>query len=98
MIQLTVLGASGYIGSHLVTELLRQGHAVSTPGRREPLTGIALGTVIYCVGLTNDFRFHPYDTVEAHVCHLSHILQCCRFDRLIYLSSTRLYLGTPGDA
>lgn len=98
MAVITVLGSSGYIGSRLALAAQRQGHEVVQPGRDLSLAGTPLGTVLYCIGLTGDYRSHPFDTVEAHVCHLSHILQHCRFDRLIYLSSTRLYLDAFGNA
>jgi nucleoside-diphosphate-sugar epimerase len=91
----TVLGASGFIGSHLSAELERRGLDVATPARDADLAGRDLGTVFYCVGLTGDARRRPLDTVEAHVGKLSEVLGGCRFDRLLYLSSTRLYLGAP---
>ena len=98
MAVITVLGSSGYIGSRLALAAQRQGHEVVKPGRDQSLAGTPLGTVLYCIGLTGDYRSRPFDTVEAHVCHLSHLLQHCRFDRLVYLSSTRLYLDACGNA
>lgn len=89
----TVLGARGFIGSHLATELRRRGHPVSAPDRDANLAGVDLGTVFYCIGLTADFRSRPFDTVTAHVSALQQVLQHCRFERLVYLSSTRLYSG-----
>lgn len=50
-----------------------------------------LGDVIYCIGMTADFRSRPFDTVRAHVCKLVEVLQNWEFDSLLYLSSTRLY-------
>jgi nucleoside-diphosphate-sugar epimerase len=91
----TVLGASGFIGSHLSAELERRGLDVATPARDADLAGRDLGTAFYCVGLTGDARRRPLETVEAHVGKLSEVLRRCRFDRLVYLSSTRLYLGAP---
>lgn len=88
----TVLGASGFIGSRLAKALRDAGHAVFTPSRNDPLLFEQnLGQVFYCVGLTADYAQRPFDTVEAHVGLLSEILQNAQFDRLIYLSSTRLY-------
>lgn len=91
MSKITVLGASGFIGSHLVNKLRERGANYDAPHREENLTGRNLGTVIYCIGLTADFRIKPFETVEAHVCRLQRILQECSFDSLTYLSSTRLY-------
>lgn len=91
----TVLGARGFIGSHLSAELERRGFEVATPPRDADLAGEDLGTAFYCIGLTGDAPRRPYETVEAHVEKLSEVLRRRRFDRLVYLSSTRLYLGAP---
>ena len=89
----TVLGASGYIGSRLVVHLQAQGHTVWAPARgaAEVFTR-PLGHVIYCVGLTADFRTRPFDTVDAHVGLLTEVLRRAQFDSLLYLSSTRVYI------
>jgi len=91
----TVLGAGGFIGSHLSAELERRGLEVATPARDADLAERDLGTVFYCVGLTGDAPRRPLETVEAHVGRLSDLQRRCRFERLVYLSSTRLYLGAP---
>ena len=90
----TVLGASGYIGSRLVAHLRAQGHTVWAPtrGAAEVFTR-PLGHVMYCVGLTADFRTRPFDTVDAHVGLLAEVLRRAQFDSLLYLSSTRVYMG-----
>ena len=90
----TVLGATGYIGSRLVAHLQAQGHTVWAPtrGDTEVFTR-PLGHVMYCVGLTADFRTRPFDTVDAHVGLLAEVLRRAQFDSLLYLSSTRVYMG-----
>jgi len=95
----TVIGAGGFIGGRLTQALRARGEAVYTPGRGEgELFDRDLGRVFYCAGLTGDFAVRPFDTVEAHVTLLAQVLARARFDRLIYLSSTRLYdsLGAAG--
>lgn len=88
----TILGSSGFIGSHLAAHLRQQGHECFTPERSDPTIFTEnLGHVIYCIGLTADFRQRPFDTVRAHVCVLADVLERCCFDSLIYLSSTRIY-------
>jgi nucleoside-diphosphate-sugar epimerase len=90
----TVLGSSGYIGSRLVAHLQAQGHAVWAPARGDAeVFSRPLGHVIYCVGLTADFRSRPFDTVDAHVGLLAEVLRHARFESLLYLSSTRVYMG-----
>ena len=96
----TVLGASGFIGSHLAKVLKDiDGAVVYAPqrqGRSDILDEVLkqeLGNVFYCVGLTANFRSQPYDTVEAHVCILKRLLEHGKFESLTYLSSTRVYEG-----
>ncbi|TXT38909.1 MAG: NAD-dependent epimerase/dehydratase [Comamonadaceae bacterium] len=92
--QVTVLGGHGYIGQHLAAYLQQLGHDCWVPQRDDPsILQRPLGTVFYCIGLTADFRSRPFETVDAHVGVLSKVLQHGRFDQLIYLSSTRVYLG-----
>lgn len=52
-----------------------------------------LGIVFYCIGMTADFRTKPFDTVDAHILLLKNILLTFSFEKFIYLSSTRVYLG-----
>jgi len=88
----TVLGGSGFIGSRLVRYLRADGHECVIPGRRyEEWLEEDLGVVVYCVGVTADFRTRAIDTVDAHVCHLLPLLRRGRFSSLVYLSSTRVY-------
>lgn len=94
MSRFTVLGASGYIGSRLVTRLRADGHEVWAPERGERgLLSRPLGHVLYCVGLTGNFRTRPFDTVQAHVGLLAEFLRHAKFHTLLYLSSTRVYQG-----
>jgi len=66
--RVTVLGGSGFIGSHVARHLRRLGVACDTPARDdESIFSRPLGHVIYAIGLTADFRARPLETVEAHV-------------------------------
>src|SRR2546421_6324232 len=94
---ITVLGASGFIGGHLVAELERRGLPHSAPGRHEPLRERELGDVVYCAGVTGDFRRRPLDTVAAHAGDLEALLRTADMCSLVYLSSTRIY-RSPGPA
>ncbi|MFW7342514.1 NAD(P)-dependent oxidoreductase [Pollutimonas sp. H1-120] len=90
----TVLGGGGFIGSHLLRYLRQNDHQCFSPLRGDDsLFNSSLGHVIYCVGLTADFRSRPLDTVEAHVCLLRRLLEQAEFESLTYLSSTRVYAG-----
>lgn len=88
----TILGATGFIGSHLVEYLQTQGETVWAPERGEPsILEKELGNVIYCIGLTADFRLFPIDTVRAHCCVLLDILERGNYSSFLYLSSGRMY-------
>jgi nucleoside-diphosphate-sugar epimerase len=97
MARMTVLGAGGFIGSHLARRLAQAGHEVDTPAREADIADRDLGRVAYCIGLTADFRQRPLETMEAHVCRLLAVLHHCRFESLVYLSSTRVYGSGNGS-
>ncbi len=90
----TVLGANGFIGGHIVHALKNAGENVYAPARDDSAVFKKnLGTVFYCIGLTNDYKDRPFDTVDAHVAYLSKLIEKADFEHLVYLSSTRLYDG-----
>lgn len=95
----TIFGGGGFIGRHLANALRATGMSVSTPERDTPIDSLgALGHVIFCAGLTADFRTRPYDTMEAHVGLVSRILAFGEFESLVYLSSTRIYDGADSGS
>ncbi|WP_333587002.1 NAD-dependent epimerase/dehydratase family protein [Phenylobacterium sp.] len=99
MSRYTVIGAGGFIGARLVSALEARGEQVHASRRGdESLFSRDLGCVFYCAGLTGDFDIRPFDTVAAHVTLVAELLERAKFQRLIYLSSTRLYdsLGPAG--
>jgi nucleoside-diphosphate-sugar epimerase len=88
----TVFGGAGFIGAHLVSYLRARGHECYVPERDRILEWtLPLGHVVYCIGLTADFRSRPFDTVEAHTSLFASLLRRARFDSLLYLSSARIY-------
>ena len=95
---ITVLGASGFIGSHLVRYLQQNGIEHQAPARHERLAGRDLGHIIYCIGLTADFRDRPLDAVDAHVSKLVETVRNATFESILYLSSIRVYGGSTGVA
>ena len=92
--QFTLFGASGFIGSNLKNYLESQGAVVFCPPRDFiPTSEMDLGHVIYCIGLTADFRKFPFETVNSHVCKLVELLKLSTFQSFLYLSSARVYLN-----
>jgi nucleoside-diphosphate-sugar epimerase len=92
----SVVGARGFVGSHLLRALAGQSDEVRILDRGAAPTG-DLGVVVYCAGVTTDFRTYPYRTVLAHVSDLAPLLEKGHFQKLIYLSSTRVYGLAPAD-
>jgi len=93
----TILGSKGFVGSHLSEYFLRSGIDFYAPERDDnSIFKKNLRNVIYCIGVTADFRKRLFDTVKAHVCYLAHVLEHARFDSFLYLSSTRVYKKTDG--
>ncbi|HCD7968043.1 TPA: NAD-dependent epimerase/dehydratase family protein [Citrobacter amalonaticus] len=90
----TVFGASGFIGSELALFLRDNNIDVYTPKRDDP--GIytqELGIVIYCAG-NGDCGKQPLNVLNANTVLLSSIITRCNFTRLVYLSSTRVYMNS----
>ena len=94
----TIFGSSGFIGSSLGQWLEARSLPWQAPARGDDGLGRPLGHVVYCIGLTGDFRFHRHETVEAHVCKVERILHEGDFESFTYLSSTRLYRRGPSPA
>jgi nucleoside-diphosphate-sugar epimerase len=95
----TVLGSKGFIGSYLLKFLQQRGLNYFAPERNDTrIFTEPLGHVIYCIGLTADFRQRPLETVEAHVCVLRRLLAEAQFESLTYLSSTRVYSDAHNTA
>ena len=90
----TILGGSGFIGTHLRKYLEGKGYKVFSPSRSE-MNSLPheLGHVIYAVGLTGDFRQRLIETVDAHVNLLAKIIYDNKFSSFLYLSSARVYSG-----
>ncbi|PMH74644.1 NAD-dependent epimerase/dehydratase family protein [Vibrio cyclitrophicus] len=90
----TIIGGQGFIGSTLVSYLKDKGANVYVPKKNDnSIYQNKLGTVIYCAG-NGDCINTPHKVLEANVLLLSKILQDSDFDKLIYLSSTRVYMGS----
>lgn len=90
----TIFG-SGFIGKALMARLKQNGLPCRIVSRNTwPESGSDLGRVIFTSGMTSGFRDDPMQTADVHVTYLISALRQFRFERFIYLSSTRLYIHT----
>jgi nucleoside-diphosphate-sugar epimerase len=91
---ITVFGPDGFIGSNLTRRFRSMGLAVQSISRGQQYkTGSNLGHVVYCAGLTSDFRHKVLDTIDAHACNVHKIFKTAAFQSFTYLSSTKVYAG-----
>lgn len=93
MAQYTVFGGRGFIGSEVVEQLRQQNHQVWVPDREdESIYEKDLGIVIYCTG-NGDCQKTPFNVFQANCALLADLLQHSSFERLVYMSSTRVYMN-----
>jgi nucleoside-diphosphate-sugar epimerase len=90
----TVLGAGGYLGSHLVEALSARGAEVLPLGRGDELLGRDLGHVVYSIAVTNDSRVRADEAVRANVCLMLDVLRGARYSSFLYLSTAQVYFGS----
>lgn len=89
----TIIGARGFIGRAVTQHLNQAGWDCWLPERTTtwPNSDRNLGHIFYCAGMTADYYQRAGDTIDAHAGLLAKVLQSCRYESLVYLSSTRLY-------
>jgi nucleoside-diphosphate-sugar epimerase len=88
----TIVGANGFIGSHLAKKMSINGYEVEKIGREHaPQSNKEYGTIIYCAGIKYDFVTRVCDLINAHITNLMSWLQT-KHQKFIYLSSARIYM------
>ncbi|MDC5973695.1 SDR family oxidoreductase [Proteus vulgaris] len=89
----TIFGGKGFIGSEFVKQLIELKHEVFIPEKNDStIFSKNLGIVIYAAGY-GDCKSDPYNVLEANTVLLSRLLNYAQFKKIIYLSSTRLYMN-----
>lgn len=92
MTRFTVIGGKGFIGSEVCKVLSAKGMNVYIPEKNSPsLFEEDLGVVIYCAG-NGDCAKNPLKVLDSNTTLLATLLEKAKFSRLVYLSSTRLYI------
>ncbi|MBG5883990.1 SDR family oxidoreductase [Providencia alcalifaciens] len=92
MNKFTIIGGYGFIGSEIVNFLKEKNAHIFIPQKDDDkLFRDELGTIIYCAGY-GDCINDPFKVLESNTILLSRILKKSNFDKLIYISSTRIYM------
>jgi len=92
MSKYTVIGGKGFIGSHIVELLRSKGEEVVVPERNcESIFKEDLDILIYAAG-NGDCIQKPFEVFNSNCRLLSDILEKSTFNKLIYISSTRVYM------
>ncbi|QUM83585.1 NAD(P)-dependent oxidoreductase [Moritella sp. 28] len=93
----TVFGGKGFIGSEFVHQLKNKGHEVCLPERGdESIFEKNLGIVIYCAGY-GDCQKNPFNVLNANTLLLSELLRKSTFKKMVYISSSRVYMNQNGS-
>jgi len=94
--RLTVFGAGGFIGRSVLGLAADYGYdAVRGDWRDLPLDE-NMGDIVYCLGVGDCAK--PNQVLESHLIILKEIVSKGVFDRLTYVSSTRLYMGNDSSS
>lgn len=92
MNKFTIFGGHGFIGSEIALQLQQVGDTVMCVGRDNwPKVGSELGQVIFCIGMTADFRKRLVETFEIQTVCLHNALTRYQYESFLYLSSARVY-------
>ncbi|MGC6387339.1 NAD-dependent epimerase/dehydratase family protein [Ewingella sp. S1.OA.A_B6] len=88
----TVIGGNGFIGGEIVSLLKEKGETVNVPVRNcNTLLTTDLGIVIFAAG-NGDCVNKPFEVFNSNTKLLADILEHASFTKLIYISSTRVYM------
>jgi len=90
----TVIGAFGFLGSNIVSFFKKKNYFVIEINKDTAFDlTINYGIIFYCAGVAVDFQSRVFDTIDAHVMQLRVWLEKIKFDKFIYMSSARMYMG-----
>lgn len=92
----TIIGGSGFLGAQVLKEFELAGYRCHVPSRDQipSLKGKQLGVVLFCAGYGRcESVEEKAKVVDGNFNLLSWIMQNCSYERLVYVSSTRIYMG-----
>lgn len=90
--KVTIFGAGGFIGSQLTALFNSCGFETNRGDwTKSSFNGKDLGTVIFCGGIGDCSQIES--VISSHVDIVRRVINTANYDFLLYISSTRLYLG-----
>ncbi len=89
--RVTVVGARGFIGGRVAARARRLGYEVLECSHDAVPLGRDLGSIVYASGIAWDAQLRPLESYELHASAVVRLLARARYERLVYLSSTRVY-------
>lgn len=94
---ITVIGGNGFIGSEIVSLLKAENLLYWVPEKNdERIFTQELGIIVYAAGY-GDCQNDPYKVLDSNTTNLSDILRNANFEKIIYISSTRVYLDSKSS-
>ncbi|NUU67353.1 NAD(P)-dependent oxidoreductase [Enterobacteriaceae bacterium BIT-l23] len=92
----SIIGGHGFVGREICKILESIGGSYNVIGRGDVISrGEKFDRIIYCAG-EGDCQNKPFDVFDANCSLLYHVLKNTNFNKLVYISSTRLYMN--GDS
>lgn len=92
--KVTIFGMGGFIGSAIKNTLLGLGHQVERgEWQIKNFNQQNLGTVVIACGIGDCRKVE--DVIYSHVDVVRNIINTAVYDKIIYISSTRVYLDNP---
>ena len=88
---LSVIGARGFVGSAILERAVEEGIDARGYRHDEVPLDVELGTIVYCSGLASGADRAPLDAYRQHVAALIVLLRNATYERVVYVSSTRVY-------
>lgn len=93
----TLIGGNGFIGSEIYKYLSERNCSVFVAPKDDSIVFEKdLGTIIYCAG-HGDCLNNPNKVFDSNTSYLKKIIDNATFSRMIYISSTRVYMGSAED-
>ena len=92
MEKITVFGGGGFIGSKII-ELSKTYNYNAVRGDWNNIDeNLDYGIIVFSLGVGDCNR--PLDMYESHLNILNKIIKKCKYKRIVYISSSRLYLNS----